>query len=586
MRYPALGWFCVCALALLPFSASGCGPAQEGDGDSVSDRDVGGTGGVGAEGGIAGSGGFGGAAGQSDLCAGVTCDDQNDCTVDGDCDPKTGRCVGAGIEPLDTPCGPGGAGYCNDSGECVVCNRSAQCPPNSNVCTSAICENGSCGEANEGGDCDHFGAAGVCENGVCVDADLCDPYPCQEQGYCRTDHCNPSTGHCTYGNDPDGTICFANGYAGECQSGACDLCAPVNCNDGKQCTIDGTCNPATGQCDGAGYALINTACNQSGGQVCDGGGNCVGCNDKSQCNDDNPCTIDSCSPVLRLCSNTRAPDGTLCGASSVCLQGTCSSDALGRVTYTGDRGDLVSGSYNGIARVWEGFHRYGLSGFYLNFTGSGVDHEIERIMPGFFRLDFSSQVPGLETVLFARYEDGNADDPYTFAIDAQKLPYGSTRHSYANCSTDGGFSHSLGPIEADVEPVLLGFDLNRGSDWNLESIEARVFKTSGSLYYELIFEDEGTYNSFCYSVHYALIPQERIRAYGHYEDTTSRKGTYTRSIAAIRPVLQGFKLRFTNGDHHVDQVGVRALPGEIRLWMNDKNNDDPFRWEAWWLDLE
>jgi hypothetical protein len=320
--------------------------------------------------------------------------------------------------------------------------------------------------------------------------------------------------------------------------------------------------------------------------VCDGRGHCVGCNAQAQCNDDNPCTIDACSPTLLLCSNSWVADGTLCGTSAVCTQGTCSSDVLGRVTYGGDRGDLVSGSYNGVAKVWEGFHRYGLSGFYLNFTGSGVDHELERIMPGFFGLEFSSQVPGLETVLFARYEDGNADDPYTFTIDAQKLPYGSTRHAYSDCSSYGRVSHSLGPIDAEVEPVLLGFDLNRGTDWNLETIEARVFKTSGSLYYELIFEDEGTYHSFCYSVHYALIPEERIRAYGHYDDTTSRRGTYTRSISAIRPVLQGFKLRFTNGDHHVDQVGVRALPGEIRLWMNDKNNDDPFRWEAWWLDLE
>jgi hypothetical protein len=50
--------------------------------------------------------------------------------------------------------------------------------------------------------------------------------------------------------------------------------------------------------------------------------------------------------------------------------------------------------------------------------------------------------------------------------------------------------------------------------------------------------------------------------------------------------MQGVRLWFTNGDHHVDQVGLRVLPGEIRVWLNDQNNDDPFRWEAWWLDLE
>jgi hypothetical protein len=376
---------------------------------------------------------------------------------------------------------------------------------------------------------------------------------------------------------------------GECNDGLCDLCAPVTCNDNNQCTIDGTCNPATGHCDGSGNLPANSACNQNGGQVCDGRGTCVGCNVSAQCDDGNECTTDTCSSAIHLCANVPVANGTLCGASaSICIQGACSSDTLGRRSFSGDRGDLISGSiYNGIASLWNGFYPYGLAGFYFNFTGSGVDHELERIMPGFFDIDFSPQPPGAETVLYARYEDQNADDPFNWTIDAQQLPYGSTRHHVADCSPIGGISHLLGGIPADRMPVLLGFDLDRGSDWNVETLEARIFTSFGNnLYVELILEDEGAYNAFCYDVVYALIPSRRVRASGHVTETTSRKGSHMRAIASQRPVLQGIKLWFTNGDHHVDQVGLRLLPGELRVWLNDQNNDDPFRWEAWWLDLE
>lgn len=591
MGHSALRWLCICALSAVPlWSAAGCGSGPGGDGGFNGGGGTGGIGGTGGGSGASGSGGTAGGGGQPDLCANVSCDDQNDCTVDGACDPSSGECVDGGdVEPIDVACGPGSTGYCDDAGQCVDCNRSAQCPDEGNPCTTAICVSGECGTANAGGPCDFVGTAGVCQGGACVDADLCAPYPCQDPGVCRTDQCDPANGMCTYGNEPNGSVCSANGYAGECNAGLCDLCAPVQCNDGNQCTIDGTCNPATGNCDGAGNVSIHTACNQNGGKACDGRGRCVGCNSVLDCSDGNPCTSDSCSPTLRICSNTRAADGTLCGTTAlVCIQGVCTSDTLGRQTFSGDRSDLVSGSsYNGIASAWSGFYRYGLSGFYLNFTGSGVDHELDRIMPGFFEREFSSQTSGTETVLFARYEDQNADDAYNWTIDAQELPYGSTRHVKSGCVDIGGINQLVGQIPAGTEPVMLGFDLDRSTDHNLETLEARIYRNFGTYaYIEVIFEDAGSSDPFCWEMQYALIPSNRVRASGHFADTTSRKGSHTQSITATRPIMQGVRLWFTNGDHHVDQVGLRVLPGEIRVWLNDQNNDDPFRWEAWWLDLE
>jgi hypothetical protein len=151
----------------------------------------------------------------------------------------------------------------------------------------------------------------------------------------------------------------------------------------------------------------------------------------------------------------------------------------------------------------------------------------------------------------------------------------------------GGVNRLVGPIPAGTEPVILGFNLDRSADHNVETLEAHVYWSQGNhAYIQVVFRDAGSSDPFCWDMHYALVRPNRIRAYGHVLETTDRKGSHTRSITATWPVLQGFKLWFRNGDHHVDQVGVRVLPGEVRVWMNDQNNDDPFRWEAWWLDLQ
>ena len=132
-----------------------------------------------------------------DLCEGVDCDDQNECTDDA-CDPASGECVN---EPVD------------DGTSCA-------------------------------------GGEGVCESGECVPADLCEGVDCDDQNECTTDLCNPEDGQCS--NEPvdDGTSC--NGGAGMCVSGDCmdvDLCEGVVCDDtGNECT-EATCNPSNGLCE-------------------------------------------------------------------------------------------------------------------------------------------------------------------------------------------------------------------------------------------------------------------------------------------------------------------------------------------------
>ena len=107
-----------------------------------------------------------------------------------------------------------------------------------------------------------------CVDNVCVImTDLC------AGKTCLTGTCNPATGQCEGGTVDlcAGKTCTpgtCNPATGQCEGGTVDLCA------GKTCT-SGTCNPATGQCEGgtvdlcAGKTCTTGACNPATGQ-CEG----------------------------------------------------------------------------------------------------------------------------------------------------------------------------------------------------------------------------------------------------------------------------------------------------------------------------
>jgi hypothetical protein len=132
------------------------------------------------------------------LCAGVDCDDVNECTEDA-CDPMDGSC-----------------GYAN---------------------------------VTDGMPCDFGGLPGVCAVGLCEDAMLCASVDCDDQNECTEDTCDPMDGSCGYANVTDGTPCDFGGVPGLCTAGVCveDLCAGVDCDDGDACTTD-SWDPNDGSC--------------------------------------------------------------------------------------------------------------------------------------------------------------------------------------------------------------------------------------------------------------------------------------------------------------------------------------------------
>ncbi len=229
----------------------------------------------------------------------LDCDDGNPCTTDG-CDPSSGcthtpnalpcsdnNACTSGDHCSGGSCQPGAPLDCDDGNNCTTdgCNPATGC---THVANSAGCSDGNVCTTG-----DH------CAGGACVSSGALD---CADNNPCTTDGCSAATG-CYHvpNNAPcdDGDACTA---PDQCSGGACQGGAPVDCNDGIDCTVD-SCNQATG---------------------------CKHTPDDAACDDANPCTDDTCS-VDAGCQHTNntasCDDGDDCTTNDQCSAGSCQGGA-------------------------------------------------------------------------------------------------------------------------------------------------------------------------------------------------------------------------------------------------------------------
>lgn len=93
----------------------------------------------------------------------------------------------------------------------------------------------------------------------------------------------------TVTDEPDSEVCDSS-WTVEVRCVGCTL-AP-ECDDGMQCTLN---NCIAGVCI-TGEVDIGESCDQDGGTVCDGDGNCVECSDDEGCDSGEICVDNECVP--------------------------------------------------------------------------------------------------------------------------------------------------------------------------------------------------------------------------------------------------------------------------------------------------
>ncbi|MDZ4844985.1 MAG: T9SS type A sorting domain-containing protein, partial [Chitinophagales bacterium] len=252
----------------------------------------------------------------TNLCEGVNCDDNDECTVDACAD---GICSNDAID-------------CNDNNDCTddactagECRHTTVTCNDNDGCTTDACENGECAftpvDCNDNNDC----TTDACDNDQCTNTpiqdctDLCANVNCEDNDDCTTDICG--NGICSYTpvfcNDNDGCTTDA------CQDGQCAYTA-ISCNDNNSCTTD---NCVNGQC-----ASSPVSCNDNDACTIDAcsEGQCAFT--ALDCNDNNDCTNDACvsggcsnTPIqgcIDLCANVNCEDNNAC-TTDACENGEC-----------------------------------------------------------------------------------------------------------------------------------------------------------------------------------------------------------------------------------------------------------------------
>ena len=229
----------------------------------------------------------------------------------------------------------------------------------------------------------------------------------------------------------------------------------------------------------------------------------------------------------------------------------------------------------------------GLSGFRFNFKSG--DHHFRSLVATF---DSPGVVGCCSGLWYENLSDYNNDDAYWYDIRWQELPsdviYGSNG---ATIPMDGA-THSIYLGENNLrtsKPVLTGFKIaGSNGDSHLEGIQLHVDGQSNTfptqVYVTVQLNGGGSEKSVFVS--YALVPLRHIARSNWVGGTSSgseRSGTLPDN--AGNPVLTGFKLKFTNGAHHIDRLGVEVWPNSWRATFEDHNHDDPYEYGMTYVDL-
>lgn len=206
---------------------------------------------------------------------------------------------------VDSPCGAGGALYCDGNGACVGCTGDAQCGQAS-ACATPVCVSGQCETnftqigtptANQtAGDCQQEQCDGLGATKVVTDgSDFAD-----DNNACTADTCSGTTP--THTNLASGAAC-TDGALGQVCNGA-GMC--VECLTGANCTSKVCVAQAC-----AAPTCTDGVMNDVETDADCGGGTCPACDNGKNCSQNSDCTSTVCASGV--CAASLCPDNRITG---------------------------------------------------------------------------------------------------------------------------------------------------------------------------------------------------------------------------------------------------------------------------------
>jgi hypothetical protein len=290
---------------------------------------------------------------------GVVCRPQNgECDVEEKCDGTNAACPTDTYRANGTACSGDGnlctSDICN-AGTCThpAGNKDTVCRAATSECkVDAKCDGMS--TSCPSGDSKPDGTACTADTNVCT-LDVCQSGICSHPVGNAGKVCRPISGQCDVAEKCDGTspncpndafkadntACIEDGNlctTDKCLAGVCKHISNdgATCNDGNACTSQDTCSAS--QC--LGQAVPNCTCTTDAqcddGNKCNGAETCVAgvCKPGTalSCDDGNSCTVDGCDPA-NGCAHVTLEDGALCNdgkyctVNDACTAGTCTGQA-------------------------------------------------------------------------------------------------------------------------------------------------------------------------------------------------------------------------------------------------------------------
>jgi hypothetical protein len=227
-----------------------------------------------------------------------------------------------------------------------------------------------------------------------------------------------------------------------------------------------------------------------------------------------------------------------------------------------------------------------LDSFFVRFgpplgQPSGTDHHL-------MTLEVRAQRPEADNIRVT-YRDKNADDAYAYI---------ASFHSRVATGLERGETGTrLGVLQSEVPVgrpspdhvfVLRGFKLSaRSGDEHVQRVA--VFEADGILTVAFEYGERllvVVSQVFQFEVDYAYLPPDAVSSVGELWGSVLEGGVDRKNIPVGDSVLRGFDFRFTNGGHHVREIGVQTPDdGRVEVFFNDKNSDDPFVWSVRWAIL-